>query len=83
MLAETPIVASDIPASREIAGDVPIYFDPGDPVELARAVDRIRSNKNETLQRVARGRERARQFTWARSADTLCAVFEDVLRGEA
>ncbi|MEE8475607.1 MAG: glycosyltransferase family 1 protein [Myxococcota bacterium] len=83
MLAGTPIVASDIPASREIGGDVPIYFDPGAPIELARAVDRIRSKQEETRQRVARGRERAGQFTWARSADTLCAVFEDVLRQEA
>ncbi len=83
MLAETPIVASDIPASREIAGDVPIYFDPGDPIGLARAVDRIRSQKEETRQRVARGRERVGQFTWTRSLDTLCAVFEDALRSEA
>ena len=62
---------------------MPIYFDPDDPIGLARAVDRIRSEKEETRQRVARGRERVARFTWPRSLDALCAVFEDALRSEA
>jgi glycosyltransferase involved in cell wall biosynthesis len=43
MLAETPIVVSDIPTCREVGADVPLYFDSHDPVALAEAVVRIRS----------------------------------------
>jgi glycosyltransferase involved in cell wall biosynthesis len=79
MVAETPIVASDIPAFREIAADVALYFDPRDPAALAKAVDRVRSQPGETRARVHRGRERARDFSWKRSVDALCGVFQDVL----
>jgi glycosyltransferase involved in cell wall biosynthesis len=80
MLAGTPIVASDIPAFREIASDAALYFDPRDPAALARAVDCLRAQPEATRERVARGRERVRSFSWERSADALCAVFEDALR---
>lgn len=82
MLAETPIIAADIPAFREIAGDIALYFPPDDPVQLARAVDSVRREPEDAKERVARGRARAAEFTWKRSVDRLCAVFDEVLREE-
>ncbi len=79
MLAGTPILAADILSFREIAGDVARYFPPQDPVRLARLVDELRREPEATQARVERGRLRAKEFTWSRSADQLCAVFEDVL----
>jgi len=80
MLAGTPVVASDLPAFREIAGDIPIYFDPRDPVAVAQAIERIRGHEQETRQRVERGRALAERFSWRNSVDRLCSVFEDALR---
>jgi glycosyltransferase involved in cell wall biosynthesis len=82
MLAGTPIVASDIPTCREVAADVALYFDPHDPVALAAAVERIRSQRDETDQRIERGRVRAARFSWKNAVDRLCAVFEDALRAD-
>ena len=82
MLAGTPIVASDIPTCREVAADVALYFDPHDPVALAAAVERIRSQRDETDQRIERGRARAARFSWKNAVDGLCAVFEDALRAD-
>ena len=79
MLAETPILASDIPSFREIAGDIALYFPPDDAVALARAVDRLSAERDATLARVARGRARAAEFSWRRSVDRLCEEFDRVL----
>ena len=80
MLAGTPVLAADIPALREVGGDAALYFDPHDPADLARAVDELSTRPEATHERVERGRERARRFSWKRSLDQLCGVFEEVLR---
>jgi glycosyltransferase involved in cell wall biosynthesis len=79
MLAGTPILAADIPSLREVAGDVALYFEPDDPIELAHAVDELRREPDATKDRVARGRARAAEFSWRRSVDGLCRVFDEVL----
>ncbi len=79
MLAGTPILAADIPSFREIADDAALYFPPRDPVRLARLVDEIRRDPARTRARVERGRLRAREFSWSRSIDRLCAVFDGVI----
>jgi glycosyltransferase involved in cell wall biosynthesis len=80
MLAGTPIIAADMPAMREIAGDIALYFPPDDPIGLARAVDRVGRERDATNERVARGRDHAADFSWKRSVDGLCRVFDEVLR---
>jgi glycosyltransferase involved in cell wall biosynthesis len=79
MLAETPIIAADIPTFREIAGDIALYFPPDDSVQLARAADEVRREPDAAKERVARGRARAAEFSWKRSVDALCEVFHQVL----
>jgi len=79
MVAGTPVVASDIPTFREIAADSALYFPPLDAKALAAQIDAVRAAPDETRARVARARERASVFSWVRSVDELCAVFERAL----
>jgi glycosyltransferase involved in cell wall biosynthesis len=79
MLAETPIVAADIPSFHEVAGEAALYFPPQDPVALARTVDLLRSEPAATRARVERGRALAQGYSWQRSVDRLCEVFREVL----
>jgi glycosyltransferase involved in cell wall biosynthesis len=79
MLAETPIIAADIPAFREIAGDIALYFTPDDAVQLARAAGHVAREREAVRDRIDRGRARAADFSWKRSVDTLCGVFDRVL----
>lgn len=45
---DTPVCASDIPVFHEIAGDYITYFDPHDPVAMAKAIsDTITSGKSD------------------------------------
>lgn len=81
MVAGTPVVASDIPASREIAEGVASFFDPQDAEALARAVDALDAEPEAAAARVERGLARAREFSWGRSVDALCEVFGEALAG--
>ncbi|MEN8162227.1 MAG: glycosyltransferase, partial [Myxococcota bacterium] len=79
MLAEAPVVASDIPTFREIAGDAALYFAPLDPRALAAQVDAVGADPAGRAARIERGRERAAAYSWGRSVDALCAVFRRAL----
>ena len=65
LLLGKPLIASDIPAFREIAGNVPTYFEPGNPASLAAAVRSLLAGEEQEL------RELPRWLTWDQSADQL------------
>ncbi len=73
------VLTSDRGAMKEVAGDAAGYFDPEDPRSIADAIEKfvVRGEGREEL--VARGRERARMFTWESAADKVM----EVLRGMA
>jgi glycosyltransferase involved in cell wall biosynthesis len=79
MVIGTPVVTSDIPAFREIAGDAALYSPVDAPGGRAGVLDAVLEEPEAPRARVARGRERAAHFTWSRNVDGLCAVFEEVL----
>jgi glycosyltransferase involved in cell wall biosynthesis len=75
MAAGLPVACADIPALREVAGEAALFFDPLDEDALAAALDRIATDTElrETL--ATAGPERARPFTWIRTAEqTLAAL---------
>ncbi len=77
MALGVPVVASDIPAHREVLGDVGHYAPSGDVAAFASALSRAVQPDRGRLQR---GRERARAFTWAKSAELLDTVLHRVVR---
>ncbi len=66
-----PVVASDIPAHREVGGDVPWYAVPGNPAAMAAAVA---AAVEAAPDRLARGAAAARAMTWQRSASLLAPL---------
>ncbi|HLP22949.1 MAG TPA: glycosyltransferase family 1 protein [Microbacteriaceae bacterium] len=66
----TPVVVSDIPIFREVAGSAGVYFDPEDPADCARA---LRSLEDESIwrERSQASFENARRYGWAQSASAL------------
>ncbi|HEY2642568.1 MAG TPA: glycosyltransferase family 1 protein [Galbitalea sp.] len=79
MAGGTPVVVSDIDIFREIGADAAVYFDPHDPVSFAVAVHGL-ENEGEWKRRSLLGIDRAKDFSWDRSAaallETLTAVYE-------
>jgi glycosyltransferase involved in cell wall biosynthesis len=68
MARGVPVACSNAPALAEVAGDAALLFDPRDRRAIAAAVRRLLSDDEELLHLRERGRTRAAQFTWQRSA---------------
>ncbi|MEM7413184.1 MAG: glycosyltransferase family 1 protein [Myxococcota bacterium] len=77
MLAGTPIIASDIPAFRELAGQAGRYFPTRDPRALAAVIEELLSDAPGAEDRRAIGHRRAAELNWARHVDTLCETLRD------
>jgi glycosyltransferase involved in cell wall biosynthesis len=74
--AGVPVVASDIPPHREVAEGAVTYFPPGDPADLARALNAVLeggagSSREEGFRRAAR-------FNWDHSAQMLAGVYRNL-----
>jgi glycosyltransferase involved in cell wall biosynthesis len=75
MAAGIPVACADIPALREVADEAVLFFDPLDEDAIAAALDRIASDAELRRRLAAAGPERARPFTWQRTAEkTLAAL---------
>ena len=77
-----PVIASETPALREIAGDAAEYFDPKSVIAIRTAVSRVLDSDEARLQLRARGRERLRRYSWAQCVSETRAVYERVLNAD-
>ncbi len=80
LAAELPVVASDMPVFREIAGDAAIYFDPFDVGDIAEQMERVLRDSDLAESLAQRSRARAQSFTWKAAADRLAALLDEVIR---
>lgn len=69
--AGTPVVASDLPALREVGGAVTTYAEPGDPSAFAAALGRVLDDPGDGAAR----RAHAAGYTWARCAAATRAAY--------
>lgn len=72
MAAGTPVVTSTAPALREVGGETVWYADPADPASIAAAITATLDQAGSD--RVERARQRAAEFTWARSGRALATL---------
>jgi glycosyltransferase involved in cell wall biosynthesis len=79
MAAGTPVLASDIPIFREVGADVPLYFDPSDPVHLQKLIDQLLSSQDLQIQMRESGKERAKLFTWKRCCEATLGAYQSLL----
>lgn len=71
MALNIPVVASDLPALREVTGNRAVYVSPGDPSALADAITR-------TLGTSQRGPEWVAGRTWTQNGQLYRRVYETV-----
>jgi glycosyltransferase involved in cell wall biosynthesis len=80
MMRGVPVACSDIAPLREIAGDLAVFFDPRDPVSIARALEQLLGDAAGRERVRAEGREHAARFTWEKTAEGTLQAYERVLR---
>jgi len=76
MRAGAPVLASDIPANREVAGDAATYADPFDVASIAAGLAAVLS-ANDPASRAA-GKERAKRFSWEKTAEAVLSACSGV-----
>ena len=77
MALGVPVVLSDIPAHREVCGDIGFYAPPGNRERFADAVSRALNCGRGLLEQ---GCKRARNYSWRHAAEKLQAVIEEITR---
>jgi len=78
MSCGAPVVASDIPSSREVCGDAAEFFLPRDPNDCVKAILRVLDGeRSETMRK--KGRERAKLFDWSCCANETIRVYEELI----
>lgn len=71
-----PVVASDIPTSREVLGEAGFLVALHDEAALGAAILEVLNNQTVRDRMVSMGRRRATTFTWSRCADAVIAAVE-------
>jgi glycosyltransferase involved in cell wall biosynthesis len=79
----TPVIVSDIPIFREVAGDAGVFVPLGAPDRVAEAMKRLRTDPAHRAMHSARGKEQAARFSWRKSAGVLLDTLVRLGRGEA
>ncbi|HUC19537.1 MAG TPA: glycosyltransferase family 1 protein [Acetobacteraceae bacterium] len=74
-----PVIASDIPALREICGDAALYADPHQPADIARRIRRLLNDPALRAELSERGSRRAVLFSWERCARETFTILSRVL----
>jgi alpha-1,3-rhamnosyl/mannosyltransferase len=73
-----PVVAGDVPALREVAGDTALFAPPASAEALAAGIARLLEASQQTDEARARRRRRARLYSWDDAGRTLAVVLAEV-----
>lgn len=79
MAAGTPVIASDIPALREVAGDAAVLVPPGDADAWAQALEGLLAEPTRRAALVEAGRHRASRYSWEATAAATLAVYRELV----
>jgi glycosyltransferase involved in cell wall biosynthesis len=79
----TPVVVADAASLPEVVGDAAVRFAPGDPRALRESLLRVLGDATLAADLVARGKERAASFSWARTAQETVAAYHDAIAAAA
>ncbi len=78
MACGTPVVCSDAASLPEVAGDAALLVSPADEEGWAEAMYRALTDAHLRRELRARGLERARSFTWERTAEETVQVYREM-----
>ena len=76
MSCGVPVITSDIPAIREIAGDAAFFIDPQNVVAIAEKIALLLNDSKRRKILIEKGYERSNKFTWSDSAKKLIELYQ-------
>jgi glycosyltransferase involved in cell wall biosynthesis len=81
MTTGTPVIAARSPGVTEVCGEAVLYADPRDPQDLAAKLTQVASDPALRADLGERGRRRAAEFSWARSARAHVEAYTLAVQG--
>jgi len=78
MACGVPIIASNTSSLPEIVGGAGILVDPNGTDEIAEAVERVMKDSSLREKMAKRGLERAKTFSWEKTAKETLKVYERI-----
>ena len=78
MWCDCPVVCSNVASLPEIAGEAALFVDPRSPEDLAHALHRVLTDQELRGHLIERGRQRAREFSWAKFTRNVLSVLRRV-----
>jgi len=79
MACGTPVITSQVSSLPEVAGDAAILVDPSDPKAFASALQNVLGDDHLRKSLSERGIQRARLFTWEKTAQKTLEVYRGIL----
>lgn len=79
MACGTPVICSDSSSLPEVGGDAVIYCDPYEIENIKEKIEFVLKDNKLREKMIKKGLERAKMFSWQKSADEHMKVFKDVL----
>ena len=77
------MVTSNVSSLPEVAGDAALLVDPHDPRAIADAISRVLGDPALADDLRGKGRDRAREFSWERTARETLALLRSIARVSA
>jgi glycosyltransferase involved in cell wall biosynthesis len=77
MASGTPVVASEVSSLPEVVGDAAMLVNPENVFDIARGITEVLTNNELRESMIVRGRKQASNFSWARTAREVLAVYEE------
>ena len=76
MAANLPIIASNIPTSKEIAEQSALFFDPEDPEALATLMEKITKSTDPKILKTTHHQNTLKHYSWEKCAKEVYAVLQ-------
>jgi glycosyltransferase involved in cell wall biosynthesis len=81
MARGTPVCCSNASSLPEVVGDAGLLFDPHDVEDIRATIGRVLADRALAQSLARKGEERARTFTWRRTAEATLDVYRRAIAG--
>jgi glycosyltransferase involved in cell wall biosynthesis len=78
MACGTPVVTSNASSLPEVAGDAAVLVNPENVFDIAAGIREVLTNEALRAELIERGRRRAREFSWERTACQVLEIYRQV-----
>jgi len=79
MSQDVPVLASDIPVSREIGGDGCIFAEEGNLDEISKKMYNLIIDNNLRSELILLGKKQLEKFSWKKSAQKMLSIYQNLM----